>query len=782
MSASKLALLIAASLTLLPRSARAHEYLAQNIPNRVLAESSDGLQKPCITCHNNPDGGRGCLESGGTAPCLNPFGIAFRTTVPAYTWSTALAEADSDGDLFTNGQELQEPTGSWVLGDPAPGNVSYVTRPGLATDSPGQVDDDGDGYCWFGQDLDGNGDCAGAGENNGELDCNDDASDVNSGEAERCTDDIDADCNGLPTLRDPACASVVDRDGDGYCPTGRDMNRDRDCIDVGEMSADMDCDDESITVFPGARENCIDSLDNNCDGDTDVADAMCNGDADADNDGYCPIGRDLNDDGDCLDPGESDEGYDCDDTDPLANPDQAEDCGDLIDNDCDGLPNFLDDECAGVFDSDGDGHCPEGVDLNGDNDCVDPGEADGPRDCNDMDPRISPSVMEVCTNRSDDDCDLIIDLLDPDCVGYLDMDSDRYCFVGFDMNRDGDCADEGELGGGADCDDANPMASPDFEEMCLNGFDDNCDGSRDGNDPSCAPDYFDYDHDGYCRIGRDLDGDGTCDGAGEQEGPGDLVGADPSIYPGAPENCIDRKDNDQDGQIDTADDDCTADVDADMDGYCPLGQDLNGDGDCLDDGENLAVSDCDDTDPERNPGSMEMCLNGGRDDDCDGEPDLFDSDCVHLLDRDGDGFCGFGIDDNGDGDCLDLDEDRFGMDCNDLNAMVGPRSREICDDGIDNDCDMTVDVNDSQCECTDDSLCDDGDDCTMDRCDDDMRNCEYVAVPMCGGDGGVTADGGVEGGGDNGCGCTAAGAPTQHGLWVIGLLVGLVVRRRRARS
>ena len=110
----------------------------------------------------------------------------------------------------------------------------------------------------------------------------------------------------------------------------------------------------------------------------------------------------------------------------------------------------------------------------------------GGDDCSDSNPDIHPGAMEVACNMQDDDCDLATSLADDDCVTHLDQDGDRYCFVGFDMNRDGDCADPGELGGGTDCDDENEFAAPELTEMCLNGFDDNCDGSPDGRDPVCS--------------------------------------------------------------------------------------------------------------------------------------------------------------------------------------------------------------------------------------------------------------------------------------------------------
>ncbi|NIS30126.1 MAG: hypothetical protein GWO04_09265, partial [Actinobacteria bacterium] len=85
---------------------------------------------------------------------------------------------------------------------------------------------------------------------------------------------------------DPTCTDVVDRDGDGFCPTGVDMNGDGNCVSSGaEMTADSDCDDTRITVFPGARENCTDTLDNDCNGFADMEDDMCRNDVDNDEDG-----------------------------------------------------------------------------------------------------------------------------------------------------------------------------------------------------------------------------------------------------------------------------------------------------------------------------------------------------------------------------------------------------------------------------------------------------------------------------------------------------------------
>ncbi len=70
----------------------------------------------CITCHIAP-------------PELNPFGSAFLDA--GISWTSALAAMDSDGDGFTNGQELGDPKGT---GTPIPG--AQVTLPGDSTDKP----------------------------------------------------------------------------------------------------------------------------------------------------------------------------------------------------------------------------------------------------------------------------------------------------------------------------------------------------------------------------------------------------------------------------------------------------------------------------------------------------------------------------------------------------------------------------------------------------------------------------------------------------------------------
>ena len=778
---------------LVPNAASAHAVYASLVPNPLSTTNSEGRVLPCITCHNNADGGAGC----GTPPCLNPFGLSFRTNM--FRWDAALAMLDADGDGFTNGQELQDAFGAWTEG-PYPGVASLVTPPGNPATSPGDDDPDGDGYCAFGRDLNGDGDCRDGGENDGTFDCNESAASVHSAATEVCSNVGDDDCDGLNTLLDPECSMVVDRDGDGRCPMGIDMNGDRNCAGTGESSAGVvDCDDSRANVYVGARENCSDTVDNDCDIDIDLADGQCQGDADLDGDGYCPVGRDINGDGDCVDAGEVVVTIgDCDDENVAVGPDASETsslaCGDGNDNDCDGAADLNDTPCRTFADEDGDGYCPSGTDTDRDGDCTGATDLIGLGDCDDFNTSRNPGLLENCTEttRVDEDCDGVVNLADvgadgraeSTCLGYVDRDGDGYCFVGPDRNRDGDCVDTMEFGFSSDCDELSPISlvvNPTALEVCIDGVDNDCDGSADATDPACAA-YRDVDRDGVCVLGRDLTGDFDCADADEQTGEVDAAPTDPTIYPGAPENCIDRRDNDQDGATDRDDAECTGDRDDDGDGYCPLGRDGNGDGDCLDDGEDSPVSDCNDASVDVGPTATELCANF-RDDDCDVDVDLFDAACFYLLDRDRDGFCGRGVDDNRDGDCTDEAEDRFGEDCDDTRSAVNPNAVEDCENGRDDDCDRLADIDDTQCACTTNADCDDGDPCTVDVCRTAGRGCSYERALSCIDTGPLPDAGAADAGAASPSSSGCAASPRGHAggiVWLVAGIVALVARRRRA--
>lgn len=99
---------MALALVLAPPSARALEEYGAQIPNLVPAGGCDGL------CH-----GSGFLSS----PLYQDFAAA------GFVWNATMANADSDGDGFSNGWELQNPSGTWVSGTPNPGNSALVTDP-----------------------------------------------------------------------------------------------------------------------------------------------------------------------------------------------------------------------------------------------------------------------------------------------------------------------------------------------------------------------------------------------------------------------------------------------------------------------------------------------------------------------------------------------------------------------------------------------------------------------------------------------------------------------------
>lgn len=109
--------LIASSLSI----STAEQAFVNRIPN--------GAQFSCANCHINPagDGPR------------NVFGTAFGNNNKR--WSSTLAKLDSDNDGFTNGQELQDPNGTWTTGSAQPGNVELVTNPSDPSDFPSSVEE-----------------------------------------------------------------------------------------------------------------------------------------------------------------------------------------------------------------------------------------------------------------------------------------------------------------------------------------------------------------------------------------------------------------------------------------------------------------------------------------------------------------------------------------------------------------------------------------------------------------------------------------------------------------
>jgi hypothetical protein len=385
-------------------------------------------------------------------------------------------------------------------------------------------------------------------------------------------------------------------------------------------------------------------------------------------------------------------GDDCDDDDPLFHPDAVETCDDGIDQDCDGadLPSDFDgdgwisDACAGGGDDCDDADPLMNPDVDDDGDGWHACE-----DCDEGSDVIYPGAPEVCSDGIDQDCSGDDDVADYDGDGYINLacggddcdDTSALVNPSIDLDLDGWSACE-------DCDDSDLEVNPDAGEDC-DGVDDDCNGliddldvDGDGEWPlECGGTDCD-DSDPDVGATSDLDGDGAhaCE---------DCDDGDPAYYPGAPEAC-DGLDTDCDGLPDGLDLDVGSDLDGDLWSDC---------------------EDCDDDDPNAWPGAPEVCLDG-IDQNCDG---------VDLVgDMDGDGYppyaCGgFDCDDSDPDINPSVDADGDGSnscsDCDDADPTNYPGNLEVCDDGLDQNCDGQDRVGDADGDGFDSVVCG-GDDCS----------------------------------------------------------------------
>ena len=228
-----------------------------------------------------------------------------------------------------------------------------------------------------------------------------------------------------------------------------------------------------------------------------------------------------------------------------------------------------------------------------------------------------------------------------------------------------------------DCDDTNPAIHPGVPELCDN-IDNNCNGVT---DEGC-----DDDGDGWCDSGMVVVGKPVACAKGE----GDCDDTNAAIHPNQPEVCGNGIDDNCDGLTDTG---------ADPSGCVPFYMDGDGDGFgtgapvCACSAAGLYTTsktgDCDDVNPNVNPGKPELCGNAV-DDNCNGQIDEADAvGCTPFFaDNDGDGY---GV---GTSVCLCAADAGHSAtksgDCNDAASGIHPGATESCN-GLDDDCDGVTD-------------------------------------------------------------------------------------------
>ncbi len=382
-------------------------------------------------------------------------------------------------------------------------------------------------------------------------DCNDLDGAVHPAQPETCGNGKDDNCNGSENDENAkGCIQFYsDVDGDGAGIGAAKCS----CSPAGNYTAKQggDCLDTDPAVYPAQTEKCLDTKDNNCNGQTD--ESGCQGCSDyfkdGDQDGYG-----IDGDKQCLGaakyPYTAFVGGDCNDGSANAKPGAAEVCNGADDN-CDGqtdpigatgCSNFYPDKDKDQFGANVTAVCY----------CKATGEwtANKTGDCNDNEAAVYPGKAETC-NGVDDNCNsqadentLIAFYKDNDGDGYGSVTSQLAC-----------TAPKGYTAESGDCNDFNKNMSPGAKEVC-NDLDDDCNSLIDDG-LSVQLIYKDNDGDSFasanaakqekCNVpvgwatAKDVKSDGSPDW--------DCDDSDVTIYPGALDLC-DGKDNDCNGSKD----------------------------------------------------------------------------------------------------------------------------------------------------------------------------------------------------------------------------------------
>ncbi|HBF13018.1 MAG TPA: hypothetical protein DDW49_06475, partial [Deltaproteobacteria bacterium] len=300
--------------------------------------------------------------------------------------------------------------------------------------------------------------------------------------------------------------------------------------------------------------------------------------------------------------------------------------------------------------------------------------------------------------RNDDDCNDFNHSMRPGAVGFRDRDGDHLgdpnetiptcIYVENDPERR-------MVGNDWDCDDSDPEQWMDeithfrgtpqertvtVPEIPCDGRDNNCNGvidespwcRRDGTPPPNDPDED--------NVPEEIDTCPEIANADNADRDRDGVGDACDNCPRVPNANQTNRDHDDLGDA--------CDFDNDNDGFC---SNTFSDAECPD---NLRTGDCNDADPNRNPGAADVC-GDNRDLDCNGSDGPANGapcgggpptpvDIANALgeDKDDDGFCSLGAQ-----RCNEAGKEP--RDCDDENATIKPGANDRCGDGIDQDCSGT---------------------------------------------------------------------------------------------